>query len=88
MKKIFLRKSAIFQPLMRGTAKRHGFLHIGANLVAKRALGQMGQIQPISICIWENRPFFQNPLLGSARILKELISKILQKFEQASKSLS
>ena len=31
---------------------------------------------------------FVNPLLGSARILKELISKILQKFEQASKSLS
>ena len=51
MKKIFLRKSAIFQPLMRGTAKQHGFLHIGANLVAKRALGQMGQIHPISTCI-------------------------------------
>ena len=50
-KKIFLRKSAIFQPLMRGTAKQHGFLHIGANLVAKRALGQMGQIHPISTCI-------------------------------------
>ena len=48
---IFLRKSAIFQPLMRGTAKQHGFLHIGANLVAKRALGQMGQIHPISTCI-------------------------------------
>ena len=51
MKKIFLRKSAIFQPLMRGTAKQHAFLHIGANLVAKRALGQMGQIHPISTCI-------------------------------------
>ena len=51
MKKYFLRKSAIFQPLMRGTAKQHGFLHIGANLVAKRALGQMGQIHPISTCI-------------------------------------
>ena len=50
-KKYFLRKSAIFQPLMGGTAKQHGFLHIGANLVAKRALGQMGQIQPISTCI-------------------------------------
>ena len=45
-KKIFLRKPAIFQPLMRETAKQHGFLHIGANLVAKRALGQMGQIHP------------------------------------------
>ena len=46
MKKIFLRKSAIFQPLMRGTAKQHGFLHIGANLVAKRTLGQMGADPP------------------------------------------
>ena len=36
---------------MRGTAKQHGFLHIGANLVAKGALGQMGQIHPISTCI-------------------------------------
>ena len=50
-KKTFLRKPAIFQPLMRGTAKQHGFLHIGANLVTKRALGQMGQIHPISTCI-------------------------------------
>jgi hypothetical protein len=50
-KKIFLRKFSIFQPLMRGTAKQHGFLHIGTNLVAKRALGQMGQIHPISTCI-------------------------------------
>jgi len=50
-KKIFLRKSAIFQPSMRGTAKQHGFLHIGTNLVAKHALGQMGQIHPISTCI-------------------------------------
>ena len=50
-KKSFLRKPAIFQPLMRGTAKQHRFLHIGANLVAKRALGQMGQIQPVSTCI-------------------------------------
>ena len=49
--KIFLRKPAIFQPLMRGTARQHGFLRIGANLVAKRALGQMGQIHPISTCI-------------------------------------
>ena len=51
IKKISLRKPAIFQHLMRGTAKQHGFLHIGANLVAKRALGQMGQIHPISTCI-------------------------------------
>ena len=36
MKKIFLRTSAIFQPLMRGTAKQHGFLHIGANLEVSR----------------------------------------------------
>ena len=50
-KKIFLRESAIFQPSMRGTAKQHGFLHIGTNLVAKHALGQMGQIHPISTCI-------------------------------------
>ena len=57
-KKIFLRKSAIFQPLMRGTAKQHGFLHIGANLVAKRALGQMGQIHPISTCIEEKSAYF------------------------------
>ena len=49
--KIFLRKSAIFQSLMRGTAKRHGFLHIGAHLVAKGVLGHMGQIHPISTCI-------------------------------------
>ena len=40
-----------FQPLMRGTAKQHGFLHIGANLVAKGVLGQMGQIHPFSTCI-------------------------------------
>ena len=40
-KKYFLRESAIFQSLMRGTARRHGFLHIGAHLVAKRALGRM-----------------------------------------------
>jgi hypothetical protein len=46
----YLRKSAIFYPLMRGTARQHGFLHIGANLVAKRALGRMGQIHPISTC--------------------------------------
>ena len=46
-----MRKPAIFQPLMRGTAKQHRFLHIGANLVANRALGQMGQIQPVSTCI-------------------------------------
>ena len=39
-----------FQSLIRGTAKRHGFLHIGALLVAKDALGQMVQIHPISTC--------------------------------------
>ena len=38
-KNIFMRKSEIFQPSMRGTAKQHGFLHIGTNLVAKHALG-------------------------------------------------
>ena len=37
---------------------------------------------------WLSRTHIPNPLLGSARILKELISKILQKFEQASMSLS
>ena len=47
-----MRKTAIFQPLMRGNAKQHGCLHIGANLVAKLALGQMGLIHPISTCIW------------------------------------
>ena len=31
---------------MRGTAKLHGFLHIGAHLVAKGALGHMVQIHP------------------------------------------
>ena len=49
-KKIFLRKSVIFQPLMRGTAKQHRFLHIGAHLVAKGVLGHMRQIHPISTC--------------------------------------
>ena len=48
--KNILEKIRNFQPLMRGTAKQHGFLHIGANLVAKRALGRMGQIHPISTC--------------------------------------
>ena len=47
----FRRKSAIFGSLMRATAKQHGFLHIGAHLVAKGVLGQMGQIQPIFTCI-------------------------------------
>ena len=47
---IYSRKSAIFQSLMRGTAKRHGFLHIGAHLVAKGVLGHMRQIHPISTC--------------------------------------
>ena len=49
-KKDIVEKIAIFQPLMRGTVKQHGFLHIGANLVGKRALGRMGQIHPISTC--------------------------------------
>ena len=31
------------QSLMRGTAKRHGLLHIGAHLVAQEVLGRMGQ---------------------------------------------
>ena len=46
-----MRKSAIFQSLMRGTAKRHGFLHIGAHLVAKGVLGHMGWIHPIFTCV-------------------------------------
>ena len=33
-------------------------------------------------------PTLPNPLLGSARTLKELISEILQNFKQVSKSLS
>ena len=33
---------------MRGTAKWHGFWHIGADLIAKGVLGQMWQIPPIS----------------------------------------
>ena len=42
-KKIFfLGKSAIFQSLIRETAKRHGVLHIRAHLVAKGVLGHMG----------------------------------------------
>ena len=49
-KKMFLRKVAIFQSLIRKTAKRHGFLHIGAHLVAKGVLGHMRQIHPISTC--------------------------------------
>ena len=48
MKKIV--KIRDFQPLMRGTAKQHGFLHIGAHLVAKGVLGHMRQIDPISTC--------------------------------------
>ena len=58
MKNYFLRKSAIVHPLMRGTAKQHSFLHIGASLVAKRVLGHMGQIQPISTCIQEKSANF------------------------------
>ena len=54
-KYIFFGKFAIFQSLMRGTARQHGFLHIGANLVTKGLLGKMGQIHPFSTCI-ERRP--------------------------------
>jgi hypothetical protein len=43
-------KKHIFEK-MRGTAKQHSFLHIGANLVAKGVLGQMGQIHPFFTCI-------------------------------------
>ena len=50
-KKYFLRKFAIFQPLMRGTAKRHGFLIIGTHFVARGVLGHMRQIHPIFTCI-------------------------------------
>ena len=46
----FLGKSAIFQSLIRETAKRHGVLHIRAHLVAKGVLGHMRQIHPISTC--------------------------------------
>ena len=49
-KKYLLRKFAIFQSLMRGTAKWHGFLHIVAHLVAEGVLGHMWQIHPISTC--------------------------------------
>ena len=45
---------------MRGTARQHGFLHIGANLVAKGVLGQMGQIHPFSTCIEGKSAIFQN----------------------------
>ena len=37
---------------------------------------------------WEGWIHLPNPLLGSARTLKELISKILQNLEQVSNSLS
>ena len=50
IKNIFLRKSAIFESLIRETAKRHGVLHVRANLVAKGVLGHMRQIHPISTC--------------------------------------
>ena len=46
---------------MRGTARWHGLLHIGAHFVAKGALGHMGQIHPISIYVHrENRPIFRH----------------------------
>ena len=50
MKNLFCENfsAPIFQPLMRKTAKQHVFLHIGAHLVAKGVLGQMGQIHPFS----------------------------------------
>ena len=60
IKNVFLTKSAIFQSLMRGTAKQHGSLHIGAHLVAKGMLGLMRQIHPISTCIeGESAIFFE-----------------------------
>ena len=40
---------------MRGTAKRHGFLHIGAYLVANGVLSHMGQI---STCIYKKSANF------------------------------
>ena len=39
-----------FQSLTRGTAKRHGFLCIGAIWSPKGVLGHMGQNHPISKC--------------------------------------
>ena len=36
---------------MKGTAKQHGVLIIGAHLVAKGVPGHMGQIHPIFTCI-------------------------------------
>ena len=50
VEKYFLGKSAIFQSLIRETAKWHGVLHIRAHLVAKGVLGHMRQIHPISTC--------------------------------------
>ena len=48
---IFLEKVRNFSVLDKGNCQQHGFLHIGAHLVAKGVLGHMGQIQPISTCI-------------------------------------
>ena len=42
---------------MRGTARRHGFVHIGAHLAAKGVLGHMRQIHAISTCTEGNRSF-------------------------------
>ena len=44
--------------LMRGTAKWHGFLHIGSHLVTKGVLGHMRQITPFPHAQRENRPIF------------------------------
>ena len=43
--------SAIFLSFVMGLPNGIGFWHIWAHLVAKAALGHMGQIHPISTCI-------------------------------------
>ena len=55
----------IFLSLMRGSAKLHGFLHIGAHLVAKGALGHMGQIPH---AFRENWQKFQNEGFPAAQV--------------------
>ena len=73
-KSIFFRKSTNFQSLMRGTAKRHGVLHIRAHLVAKGVLGHMRQIDPISTCTegksanFSKYGFSPEPTLGYVRV--------------------
>jgi hypothetical protein len=51
VKKNILRKSAIFQPFDERDCQAAWLFAHWANLVAKRALGQRGQIHPISTCI-------------------------------------